>query len=460
MRTIRSTVASMSNTPDPTPTRNYPLPRPPPPAPPLPPPAQTTPPPTPPAHLFRIIRTLHTDEHSATYLCLPRKLRSTETLTSHNGSIHPSGRHPTHNLARNLKKAPSARLKHQIDFEHAVQLLIVKTHAAPDGLRGEGTLMEALHKALGEEAGPSQSFLGSYVLKAQYTDAVDSWLVLRPLFGRSLFDICGYAGSQPDSVVKDVKPIPSFFIWHIFLSLMEGLTLIHGLGVTNNNVCLENVVLNPYPVDRSNWFRDWPDVVLSEFGVADELDERAENAEVRALLSLMVRIVEHYSDVAVLRTAGVDMRNSPLATFSDEASQILDLGVSMNMVDVAHRWKDLATAGREKGHQMFPDEMMRLATNEMVDAEELARVRAVVCRFPTKAENFGVIARKYDERWSMVYQTDVKIEGRRERARGLCIIKFSREKAFLLRDMRQAKKYLDGRYVDQGEPMEVDGGHG
>jgi serine/threonine protein kinase len=407
-------------------------------------------PPHPPTHHFHTVRTLSsTESGAATYLCLPRRLAHNPTP-----STHPK----THNLALVLKNAPYALLKRETDYAYAAQLIVVKMHVDTTALRRESNLLTYLHSNGGTElsvvgGGSTQSFLGSYIIGQQFTgDPASSWICLRPYFGRPLHEWGRYSVSRtcvnPRTGME--KPIDAFFVWHIFLSLVETLSYLHERnGVVNNRVVLENVVLNPYPVHGLHWFRNWPDVVVVDFGAATWLDESRERDEVRALLDLICHVVMKYSDAALLRERGCSVEMSPLFQFVNDVNKFFDEAEDqeMKIATVKARWGAMATEQRGYGPKIFPEDHLRLAKSELVDADGLARGRAIVLnKFGGTLEKFRAFARARRERWPVVY-TEVQATNRRTKAKsGLCIIKFRQKKAYLLRDMGKLKRYLEERY--------------
>ncbi|KAF2636944.1 hypothetical protein P280DRAFT_144912 [Massarina eburnea CBS 473.64] len=346
-------------------------------------------------------------------------------------------------------------------------------HADNSLLRWEGISMCSLHQPVGGDFVETQSWLGSFETKSQWTgEPESSWLCLRPQFGRPLSEFGWYTNTVDNPATRATRPIDSFFVWHIFLSLLEALSYIHSRNVTNNNVCLQNVVLNLYPVHAPNWFRDWPDVVLADFSTFRQMSEQSEREEVVAFLWLMRAVVEKYSDVGMLRKAGVDVTTTPLFVFLGEVEHYLEMEEDMTMAGVEHRWKAIALTQRERGPQIFPEALLWAGRNELIDADGLGRARAIVCKFEKRADDFRAYARAMTDNWPIVYRRNVEIgEGRERRiARGLCTIKISRAKAYFLGDIGGIKKYTEKRYgeakyeearedeagLDESDAMEVD----
>ncbi|PVI05525.1 hypothetical protein DM02DRAFT_83466 [Periconia macrospinosa] len=398
--------------------------------------------PTPPTHLFRTVRKLHTRNGIATWLCLPRELRSLCERTSHNAQAY------SINIVRILKKASFVQAKRDRDLEHIAQLVIVKTSVDPSVLRRHGDLLECLHLApVGlPGAAPtsrfhSQSFIGSYLLRQQLTgNPRSSWLCVRPHFGRPLneFGWWHYQFGQ--------RAVPAWFVWHIFLSVFSALGIAHEKGIANNNVTLENIVLNPYPVHGPNSFRNWPDVVLVDFSQATSLNDESARNDTRGLLQVVRHVVDVYTLTRKTPTKqSATTQVDPLALFSSFAGSIVDNDrkEDLDMAVVKSKWQGIAVFQRENGPTKFPDEMMVYAGSQLIDAGGLGRARGLVLnQFGNQAESFRDLARARPEQGLVVFEKkkEMTAEGR-DITRALCIVKFPKKK-HLLGDVERIRGYL------------------
>ncbi|CAI6337663.1 unnamed protein product [Periconia digitata] len=396
-------------------------------------------PPPPPRHLFRLIRKLGSTGTTATWLCLPDKLIDPKNDKSYNG------REYTAKTVRMLGKAPAWKVRTPQDAEYIAQVVIVKTSVYPTALRREGELLEYLHSdedtaSSGAGRFRSQSYLGSYVMRQQLT-GVDSssWLCLRPQFGRPLNQFVGWCGQGM---------LPTWFIWHVFLSLLEALGIAHKKGIANNNVGLDNMALNMYPLHGPNVFREWPDVVLVDFSQATDLaDEDAVN-DVRNMLQMTRHLIEVYSNIAEnLHQPARGMRGDSLATFYNHVVNLLEVNSDPDLTvwSLEAEWKSIAVAGRNSGPKRFPEHLMMYASNELVNPIGLEKAYALNLDLleQTEMEERRARAKEMRVRQPVAFEKKKEMTGDGKTViRALCVFKFARIK-HLLGDAKLIRDYLE-----------------
>ncbi|KAG9192576.1 hypothetical protein G6011_11310 [Alternaria panax] len=356
--------------------------------------------PKPPDQLFRVVKPLSTlTSSSGVFLCLPRalppsfeplnevdfalqdriadirdafqtvpgntRLRQQLPLLSYKSSKDVLCNNMQHNGASWLED------KH---LKMLSQLVVVKTHKDTDGLRNEVLQVEGQHRK-GEHA---TLHVGSYVLRAQYTDSPStSFVCLRPVFGPTLAQF-GEASN------KDQGHIPSWFVEHIFVGLVDAVGFLHDEGIVHGKIEASNVMLNLYPTYMHHRYRGYPDVQLMNFSLArecDEGDDEAKERDNRSVLEPMEQVITRWSDVAPfmqfqsdatwLRGEGDDPLLIQLASIQRMLAEEYDGYTDLSEL------RERAVDVRHEGPETMPRNLMKLLHADLVTPDELDRaVRA------------------------------------------------------------------------------------
>lgn len=345
--------------------------------------------PTPPNHLFRPVKTLSLSNNKATYLCLPRRLEITlDHETFNNDEKGHSAAQKTH---RALKKSKASELdKDQLKF--LPQLFVVKMNTKRESLRKEIDTLHLLHER--EDGDGSESFLGSWVAKEQSTPDTDSsWLCLRPIFGPSL----KHFGTACIGSLQ--RGMPAYFVWHVFISLLEGLSFIHGHGIAHKKIGLSKIVIDPYPQRNGHRFRNYPNVLLIDFANTADLDEKNGESDVREMLEMVEYLVVKWSDSApLLQYYQAESReNDKLVKFSDEIRTVLDEDwVKFTLEDAKRRWENVAVVQRAKGPTKIPQWISQLVHSDLATATELRKATkgwVTLNKFGSRKNEFREFAR-------------------------------------------------------------------
>lgn len=291
-------------------------------------------------------------------------------------------------------------------------------------------------------------------------DPHSSWLRLRPQFGRTL-DQFGwwfkYDIKQP--APKSVpKPVPAYFIWHVFLSVLWALDIAHGEGIAKLNVDLENICLNLHPVHSTHWFRNWPDVVLVDVSEATVLDDTSRKKDVEGLLHVMRHLIDVYGTVEESKQQTRNKQKGRLDEFAEYVRRTLDGDEEEGVTLAALKdvWESVATIERKEGPRDIAQRFINYAHNDMIDRHGLDEALAVSRFGSESSEDFQAWIRARPERSPVVFEkkTDKVADGRVV-TRAMCIIKISRKRRHLLEDTKLIVEYLTKRHAAESN-LETD----
>jgi serine/threonine protein kinase len=342
--------------------------------------------PTPPGHLFRVLKRLSASDTTATYLCLPRDLTAateppevpdpdfSERFESEHAAF---GSLPSLRMHTQLKllEGPSTEtymLESRLSTlrkRHVAllpQLVVVKMATASAHLRHDIAAIEAL--GAGREY--SSLHVGSTINRAQLTASPESsWVCLRPVFGWTLREFGeNYVGG-----------LPSWFVAHIFVELLESLEYVHrnevAGGFAYNALSASSVVLNPYPSYFHYRYRGYPDVVLMDFGAARPWTISCSGKDARNLLEMLDEMVRKWSDTAPwvkTKVVGSALEgNDPMILLLRDIQGVLDDNGAFSLSDVK-RWFGLRLEKiRASGPPNFPQLMAKDLHADLATEEEL-----------------------------------------------------------------------------------------
>jgi hypothetical protein len=332
---------------------------------------------TPNPDYFRIVEgPYHQTETISEFVCLPRKVstesadedvESPDALSSadgcHVGSII------TGRTAKYLKS----------------QLVIVKMHTTSKALRRERDILEVLHNLKGSEA-----FIGSYVWsETLFPEASESFLCMRPIFGKTLY---GFGKACLKS-----RLIPTYFVWHILLGLMDALDFIHDAGIAHGALTVATAVLRCDAPRGELQHRDYPDIVLTGFGAAAGQDGDGEFEDCFNLVWIMyARVITRWSDIVTLmRFVNMDAEQStPLLRLAQAFKTMMNAASNGQMEatvkDLKKEWEDIAVTEREKGPDECPEWIKFAAYDDVATGEDLEAAAQ-----PPLVLNFGADSDKF-----------------------------------------------------------------
>jgi hypothetical protein len=296
-------------------------------------------PPTPPPHLFRTIKRLQ----DGVFLCLPRNVTgATDSSLA---------------LARAIEEAGESKLEKE-GVDVLPHLRIVRMSAAPAALKRELDVLEALESDV--------------LAKAQVTGVPESsWLCMYPVFGPTLETF----GAK----YKDKGGIPSWFLAHILLSLVEQVSHMHAAGFALRTLTADTVMLDPYPRDTEAYrYRSYPAVHFTNLGSATDLNDAGEEQDVNAVLELMQRCVVEWSNIAPATD------DDPMILILHDIRSVLAFSPLPPLDDLVARLTDVRHDGPTS---YIPPTLRSLLHADLVTKEELADA-TVVLKFVAKHEEF------------------------------------------------------------------------
>ncbi|KAL6711780.1 hypothetical protein ACN47E_002823 [Coniothyrium glycines] len=339
--------------------------------------------PTPPATLFRTIKLLSScpSTQTSTYLCLPRILPPPIPLgvpsapdapnlnTPHIAAVHAIA-------AAGLSALPPrflAMLPHLRTVTTAPRTALLRPHVA---------LLEYLHFAA-PRADTAAAHLADELAGVQFAAAhALSYVALAPVFARSVARVCGAADGG----------VPGYFVARVVLGVVGAVEWLHGAGVAHGAVAAENVVL-----DADAWMRGAGcGVRLRGFAGARRLDAVGEQADARAVVELLARMVAEWSDVAgFLGTLGDEAGDEPLVGLLRGARGMLDANEAFGMGDVRRVFGERLERLRDQSPAKLPVELVRRMHDDLVTEEEMARAleEPVVLKVPSRREELDRMAR-------------------------------------------------------------------
>jgi len=260
------------------------------------------------------------------------------------------------------------------------QLFIVKTKKNPAALRHESEILDDLRHL--NDGKSSEGLIGSLILRAQFTREPDtSWLALQPIFSCTLQQF----GMR---CVDTSESVPSWFFWHIFLCLVDGLEFVHAKGITHGDISTANIMLNPYPPQSKHRFRDYPNVVLIDFEKANKWTEEGAAVDVWSMLLVVRQVARAWSDWGQVRqyVAAGTSNSDPVAVFEREVE---NLPYGSSIQDVKERWSKMAVVEREKGPPRVPASLVRKAHDDLAREEEIrGACKVVLNKFGSKLDGF------------------------------------------------------------------------
>ncbi|KAI4655296.1 hypothetical protein J4E93_000006 [Alternaria ventricosa] len=341
--------------------------------------------PRPPSESFRVVKTLSAPRSSAgVYLCLPRALPlpfepsnkidpdiDDDTIENHDAWKTLSGFARLQqqlplltykNLADVLYKSMQENRTSSLSEQHLrmlPQLVVVKTRKDTDVLRNEATHFEEHRKR-----DKASLFIGSYVLRAEYTDSSPTaYNCLRPIFGPTL------AQFGEANILNDQGGIPSWFVAHIILGLIDAVWFLHEEGLVHGKVEASNIMLNLYPTVHHHRYRGYPDILLIDFSATGPSNEDAVKRDESDMLKVIEQVITKWSDVA------------PFLDTEDVGDPLIVLLAAVEMTlsghyDGYHEISDLRDGAediRHEGPHVLPRTLMKLLHADLATAAELDR---------------------------------------------------------------------------------------
>ncbi|KAF1843237.1 uncharacterized protein K460DRAFT_368144 [Cucurbitaria berberidis CBS 394.84] len=370
--------------------------------------------PTPPAHLFRTVKRLSAfaNKSNAVFLCLPRELPPPFIPETSRSYGLPS---PVAKVHAAFKKQPEARMRQQVwllEYPRASdaifhsmnfngvsgltqeyvkvlpQLVVVKMGVAPAKIRKEGEIIEILHR--GREY--STLHIGSSIVKSQITsEASSSWLCLRPNFAPTL------AQFGEASVAAGRGGIPSWFVAHTFLGLVDAVDFLHKDGIMHNRLYASNVMLNLYPSYIHHRYRGYPDIQLIDFSCATTMAESGSEKDTKGLLWVVEQVVTKWSDSApflAVKAAREDT-DDPTVLVLRDIQEVLGDDAPFGLKDIKQNFVVRVEKLRNTGPETIPRYMMKLLHADLATEEELESAfrKLTVLKFETRREEFRRIVK-------------------------------------------------------------------
>ncbi|KAH8706115.1 hypothetical protein GQ44DRAFT_777782 [Phaeosphaeriaceae sp. PMI808] len=364
--------------------------------------------PVPPPSRFRIIKRLSSASNTthAVYLCLPRALElfspATDIDTTFRERVakeHTSFSTLPHaymhcqmwllsyprygdTLVRMIEQLKSSSLPRALVQSIFPSLTVVKMGACAASLRREIETIEALT----EHDEDASMHIGSYVVGTQTTGScADSYLVMAPVFGRTLREFAEVSGG-----------LPSWMIAHVVLGLVDAVKCVHDKGITHGKLDMGNVMLNMYPRRMFHRYRGYPDVVLVDFAGAKKMDR---DGDVRALLGIVERLVWGWSDLTPLAEHAVVgdtlWTDDPLLILLQHARDMVALETQLMLQDTGMLNFVLCLEKiRHGGPMEVPGGMVMLLHSDLATEEEFedAMRDPTVLQFVAKKDEFKSLA--------------------------------------------------------------------
>ncbi|KAL1592346.1 hypothetical protein SLS60_011424 [Paraconiothyrium brasiliense] len=384
----------------------------------------------PPPAEFRIVQGSLKTATSGEWLCLPRHIENivaadpeasqslddgqptfeeqqeltVDTRTDDQFSEYSSGHVP-------VIESSTGNVRHKA----LTKLVVVKMHDRIATLKNESEILRMLH---GLER--SEAFVGAWIVHEVISwTPISSWVALRPIFGKTL-DAFGQA-------CLNTNRIPTYFVWHIFFSIMSALEFVHGAEISHGAVSGANTMLQCSSLGGQS-YNDWPDVVLTGFHAADlDLFDNKKSEDVEKMAKIIYNdVITQWSD------AGLLMRFSFMGTQSSDS--LMQLAAALKALTEAHaagralslgdlqQWKKIAVPERAKGPEDCPMWIKSAAYDPLI-TEELEKATR-----PTLVLTLGPNSEKF-KRWDRTMRTPVALRKRQARHRdtekhGLVVIKF------------------------------------
>ncbi|KAJ4360095.1 uncharacterized protein N0V89_000654 [Didymosphaeria variabile] len=387
----------------------------------------------PPPAEFRIVQNTHKTATSREWLCLPRHMDTALAADPEAAHPHDDGRpaskeqeEPTvvlptddhfdeNSSVAEFNRGPeTGPFTGNILQEALAKLVVVKMHARIDTLTNESEILKILH-----DLDRSEAFVGAWVVHEVISwTPISSWVALRPIFGKTL-DAFGQA-------CLDTNRMPTYFVWHIFLSMMSALEFVHGAEISHGAVSGANFMLQcSSPGGQS--YHDWPDVVLTGFHAADlDIFDNGKSEDVEKMAKIMYNdVITRWSDAGLLMhfiVIGTQRSDSlmKLAAALKALTEAPAEGKSLSLGDL-QQWRNIAVAERAKGG-CCPLWIKSAAYDPLITEElEEATRPPLVLTFGPNSEKF--------KRWDRARRTPVALRKRQTRHRGtekhgLLVIKF------------------------------------
>ena len=367
----------------------------------------------PPPGFFHVVRRRH-EKNTSEFVCVPRKLSLVSADGDDEDSSAPSSADGLHHSYMNVAtSAPTAK-------DLKAQLVIVKMHNSTKALRRERDVLEALHNLKG-----SESFIGSWVWsEVIFSTPSSSYLCMRPIFGETL--------SSFGQDCRESSGIPTYFVWHILLGLMDALNFVHDAGIAHGSLSDTNTVLRCYAPHNGLQYRDYPDIVLTGFGATTDENGNAEFEDFFNLVLIMhSRVIMKWSDMSVL-IEFLDMNvehSDPLLRLAQALRAMIDAAcngqLEAEIKDLKKEWEGIASTERANGPASCPEWIRRSAYDDLASEEELemAARPPTVLKFKTHLEKYRA--------WVRERRTPVALRKRTKtsQAASLLVLTFKEEEA-------------------------------
>ncbi|KAF1980090.1 hypothetical protein BU23DRAFT_2255 [Bimuria novae-zelandiae CBS 107.79] len=308
---------------------------------------------------FRIVKYLQKTSTSTACLCLPRHL---DSVLEDAGDDDPEPGHSAGDIYRD-PSIDSSKVGYHAKALRA-QLVVVKMYNPTTILRTERDALELFH-----DFEASGTFIGAWTTsEVLFTAPQNSYLCLEPIFGKTL-----NAFGQTCLVSPR---IPTYFVWHIFLGLIDGLNFVHGAGLAHGNLNGDNMVMRRYAPRHGLRYYNYPDLVLTGFDAATTADE-VKAKDVYDLVKIMYdSVVKQWSDTATLLDF-IDLddvqTNSLLLLVRALRDAILGFSnhAAVELQDLTNDWKNIAIVERAKGPEICPQWIKDTAYDELATDEQL-----------------------------------------------------------------------------------------
>ncbi|EGP92682.1 uncharacterized protein MYCGRDRAFT_88783 [Zymoseptoria tritici IPO323] len=288
------------------------------------------------------------------------------------------------------KRALATKRKTLVDLREALQVVKISDIPCDNGYRSDSGDDLNLEVDILQRFAPASSSNIVSVLSCDPLREGKNWYTLELLTAGSLEDLLE-AYTEPSSTMPFC---PEAFIWHILHQLTSALLLIH-FGIVGDqrlrnlpasrhgDVHLGNLLMRKPDPNSPSSFRDYPDIVLADFGQARPLPT---NSAARSRAMSFHRQVRDAKDgiAAVERVARTGtFYGANLATIWDDFSSLLrsENNESGENEDLMHKMLALRRAAaqrRESRYEPLPERVSAWMARETVSWEELEEVFAVL----------------------------------------------------------------------------------